>query len=294
MNHPLEENLLDTYEYLLLGPMLSVYKGRTKTKLDGFMKYSNLIIDKFATHSSSFFHLSKGIIETKQSTKERPQRGYDMFTVNSVFRIMMENYATFNHLFVEPQSDEEKKFRFLLWKIDGLTDKQKMDIGHDDFEGAGAILKKDEQILEETIKELESCEFYKNLDPKELEKIYKADKRRYSWRFLIDRGKIRPLKITDLVKHTCKTRGFMNMYRYASIHTHTNYLAVEHFEQTRSKPISKDYSEPITRIAIYLTALMIYDICKIDQNARAEFDQLHSGIREYINGISESIKKQSP
>lgn len=292
MEHPLEKNLLTTYEYLLLGPMMSVYKGRLKTNLDGFMKYSNLIIDKFAIHSSSFFHLSKGIIETRQSTKERPQRGYDMFTVNSVFRILMENYATFNHLFVEPQSYEEQKFRFLLWKIDGLVDKQKMDIGNDDFDGAGAILKKDEQILDSTIKEFEGCEFYKNLAPKELEKIYKADKRRYSWRFLILQGKITPMNITSLVKHTCKTRSFMNMYRYTSIHTHTNYLAVEHFEQTRRKHISEDHTEPITKIAIYLTALMIYDICKIDQNAKAEFDQLPVGIKEYINGISESIKKQ--
>jgi len=292
MNHPLEENLLDFYEYLLLGPMMSVYKGRTETKLEGFLNYSNLIIDKFAIHSSSFFHLSKGIIETKQSTKELPQRGYDLFTVNALFRILMENYATFNHLFVEPQTYEEQKFRFLLWKIDGLVDKQKMDIGGDDFDGADTILKRDEQLLATTIKEFENCEFHKNLDPKELEKIYKPDKRRYSWRFLILANKITPLKITDLVRHTCKTRGFMNMYRYTSIHTHTNYLAVEHFEQTRSKPMSEDYTEPITRIAIYLTAMLIHDICKIDQNAKSEFDKLPAGVREYIDGISGAIKKQ--
>lgn len=272
--------------------MMAVYKGRIKTQLEGFMKYSNLIIDKFAIHSSSFFHLSKGIIETRQSTKEQPQRGYDLFTVNAVFRILMENYATFNHLFVEPQTHEEQRFRCLLWKIDGLVDKQKMDIGDDDFEGVGAILKKDEQILETAIQEFENCAFYKNIDTKELEKIYKPDKRRYSWRFLISENKVIPLKITDLIKHTCKTRGFMNMYRYTSIHTHTNYLAIEHFEQTRSKPMSENYTEPITKIAIYLTALMIFDICKIDQNAKEEFDQLPIRIREYINGISESIKKQ--
>lgn len=292
MNHPLEENLLDTYEYLLLGPMTSIYGGRKRTKLEGFQKYSNLIIDKFAIHSSSFFHLSKGMIETKHSTKEQRQYGYDMFTVNSVFRILMENYATFNHLFVEPKTYEEQKFRFLLWKIDGLVDKQKMDIGINDFEGADTILKKDEQILETAIQEFENCEFYKSMDAKNLEKIYKPDKRRYSWRFLISENVVMPLKITDLVKHTCKTKSFMNMYRYTSIHTHTNYLAIEHFEQTRSKPIHEDYTEPITKIANYLTCMMIYDICKIDQNAMAEFEKLPAITKEYINGITLAIKKQ--
>ena len=84
----------------------------------------------------------------------------------------------------------------------------------------------------------------------------------------------------------------MNMYRYTSIHTHTNYLAVEHFEQTRSKPMSEDYTEPITRIAIYLTAMLIHDICKIDQNAKSEFDKLPENVKEYIDGISGAIKKQ--
>jgi len=280
------------YEHLLLGPMIQVYKGRLKTTLVGLEKYSNLIIDKFAIHSSSFFHLSKGIIETKQSTKEKPQRGYDMFSVNAMFRIMMENYATFHHLYVEPKTKEEMEFRVLLWKIDGLVDKQKLDINPEDFAGAGEILAKDQQTLQKTVEEFESSPFYKSLDPKQLEKIYKKDKRKYSWRFLISEGIITPLKITDLIEHTCRTRAFMNMYRYTSIHTHTNYLAIEHFEQTRSKPMSDDYTEPITRIAIYLTALFIYDLCEIDENAAAEYRKLEPAIKQYINGINQAIKQQ--
>lgn len=119
---------LEFYEYLLLGPLTSVYSARKKTSLTGFLNYSNLIIDKFAIHSSSFYHLSNGIIEHNKSTESVKMRGYDMFSVNSLFRTMIENYITFNHLFVEPKSVEEKEFRFLLWKIDGLVDKSKFSI----------------------------------------------------------------------------------------------------------------------------------------------------------------------
>ncbi len=291
MKHPLEKDLLQTYELFLLSPMIWIYKARLKTKLEGFQNYSNLIIDKFAIHSASFFHLSKGIIETKQSTVENPQRAYDLFTVNAVFRTLMENYATFNHLFVEPKTLEEQEFRFLLWKIDGLVDKQKLDIGIDDFEGVGDILKKDVETLNETIKAFEDCAFFNTIPAKELEKIYKSDKRRYSWRFLISENKITPLKISDLIKHTCKTKAFMNMYRYTSIHTHTNYLALEHFKNTRSKPMPEDYTEPITKVAIYLTILMMVDICKIDKHAMAEFEQFPLPIRQYIQGIYDAIKQ---
>lgn len=90
--------------------------------------------------------------------------------------------------------------------------------------GADIILNRDKCILVETIKEFENCDFYKTLDKKELEKIYKADKKRYCWRFFISKGVILPLKITDLIKHTCPTKAFINMYRYTSIHTHTNFF----------------------------------------------------------------------
>lgn len=90
------------------------------------MNYSNLLIDKFAIHSSSFFHLSEGIIEHKGSTDKVKIKGYDLFTINSVFRVMMETYITFNHIFVEPMTDEEKKFRLYLWKIDGLFIKKEI------------------------------------------------------------------------------------------------------------------------------------------------------------------------
>jgi hypothetical protein len=292
MKHAFEENLLDFYEYLLLGPLTTIYSAKKKTQATELVEFSNLIIDKFAIHSSSFFHLSKGIIELKKSGEKVKMTGYDLFTVNSTFRTMMENYATFNNIFIESKTLEEQRFRFLLWKIDGLFDKQKMDIGESDFEGAKEILEKDKIVLRHTIREFESLPFYRSLDQKQLYKIYKADKEKYNWRFTIDEsGIITPLKISDLIKCTCKTRGFINTYRYTSIHTHTNYLAIEHFKQTRGVPISKEYTNPISKLAIYLTCLIISDICSLDENARSEFEVLPNEVKEYIEGIKNAIKK---
>jgi hypothetical protein len=292
MKHAFEENLLDFYEYLLLGPLTTIYSAKKKTQATELVEFSNLIIDKFAIHSSSFFHLSKGIIELKKSGEKVKMTGYDLFTVNSTFRTMMENYATFNNIFIESKTLEEQRFRFLLWKIDGLFDKQKMDIGESDFEGAKEILEKDKIVLRHTSREFESLPFYRSLDQKQLYKIYKADKEKYNWRFTIDEsGIITPLKISDLIKCTCKTRGFINTYRYTSIHTHTNYLAIEHFKQTRGVPISKEYTNPISKLAIYLTCLIISDICSLDENARSEFEVLPNEVKEYIEGIKNAIKK---
>ena len=60
-------------------------------------------------------------------------------------------------------SCEEKEFYFLLWKIDGLTEKSRFLINQDDFEEAKNIIENDKLILYDTISEFESCKFYKSI-----------------------------------------------------------------------------------------------------------------------------------
>lgn len=293
MKHPSEAHPLDFYEFLLLVPLKKVYLAKKATRQTELIEFSNLLIDKFAIHSSSFFHLSKGIIELKKSGEEVKMTGYDLFTVNSTFRTIMENYSTFNNLFVEPKTKSETEFRFLLWKIDGLFDKERFDILEDDFEGAKEILENDEIVLSETIDRLENNSFYKSLERDQLDKVYKPNKKRVNWRFKIDSDlKITPLTITDLIKHTCRTKGFVNNYRYSSTHTHTNYLAIDHFRQTRGIPISDKYTDPIEKLAIFITCLMICDICEIDLNAGNAFETLPESIKAYIKGINRAIKNE--
>lgn len=112
-----KEKPLDLYDYILRGPFCDIYTEFKKTHKDDCRNYSSLLIDKFAIHSASFFHLSKGIIEHQKSGEQLKMSGYDIFTVNAIFRTIMETYATFHNIFVEPSNIEEKKFRFLLCKL---------------------------------------------------------------------------------------------------------------------------------------------------------------------------------
>lgn len=137
---------------------------------------------------------------------------------------------------------------------------------------------------------MEKNEFYKSLKSNELLKIYKPEKRKTNWRFLYNEGIITPLTISSLIKHTCKTEAFINQYRYSSIHTHSNYLSLEHFKDTRGIPISEDYVNLNTKLAIYLTCLLIDDICNISLDAKKIFEQEEKLIIYYVNGITKSIK----
>lgn len=286
----LYQNPLTFYEYMLLGPLTHIYSGKKKTIVSSWMNYSNLLIDKFAIHSSSFFHLSEGIIEHKGSTDKIKIKGYDLFTVNSVFRVMIETYITFNHIFVEPKTNDEKQFRFYLWKIDGLLEKKKFKIDYENLPNLKIIQEKDKRELLEMMELIKENTFYNSLETSELAKIYDPVRRKSLWKFsIIGNNKIRPLKIIELVEQICKTDAFINAYKYASVHTHSGFISIEHFEKTRSKPISEEYTDPLTRLAIYLTAMIIEDICKIDENAGNQFLYLPEFVRDFITGMKKSM-----
>lgn len=289
----INENPILAFEIMLKGALTNIYTAKKINKdIPDWLSYSDLLIDKFAIHSATYYHLARGIIEHKKSGEVKKMNGYDLFTVNTTIRAIIETYVTFNHIFVEPKSLEEKEFKFLLWKLDGLYQKDNYEIKDSDFEGVSKIKEVNQKNIEKTIHDIKENRFYKSLSQQQLKKILIIEKKRVNWRFLIINEKIHVLKIIQLIKHVCKTRAFVNTYKYSSIHTHSNFPAIEEFKLIRGKEIKEDAPDSMTTIATYVTCLLIYDICEIDINAKKTLSVFPKNIQNFIIGIRNSIKNK--
>lgn len=275
-------------EILLRADLTTVFKGRLKSEITSKQQYANHLISKISIQTSSFYFLSRGIIEHKKSNEQTRLNGYDLFTVNTVFRAIMESYATFHNIFIEPATEQESEFRFLLWKIDGLVEKTKFNVHDDDFEGVQDILKRDKEKLNNTISAFENCSFYKSLDKSQLKKIYHPEKLRYSWRFRICDGEIEALSISKLIEYVYKIRAFVNSYRYSSIHTHSNYCAIEEFERIKGKLIYEDTTEPLERLANLIVMRLIGDLSDMDSNAHEAYLTLDIETRKFIEDMNKA------
>jgi hypothetical protein len=257
-----------------------------------WMAYSNLLIDKFAIHSLSFFHLSQGIVERRSNDTVKKTMGYDLFSVNSLFRVMMETYIAFNWIFVAPETDDEKEFRFLLWKLDGLLEKRKFDYTEEMRLEMAESLQKDLTDKQATIERLKVNTFYRLLSQQEIERVFDISKNKAIWKYELKQDyKLRPLKITELIQITCRIDAFLNMYRYTSLYAHSNYTSVDKFRQMRGQLVSDDYAQPLLKLAIFLTTLVIDDMCLTDQNSRRAFGELEPHLQRSIIGMSSQIKK---
>jgi len=280
------------YEQILLGPMTQICSARKESGYEGWQNYSNLLIDKFAIHSMSYFHLTQGIVERKMDDTTRIAKGYDVFSVNTLFRAMMETYMAFHWLFIAPATIAEKEFRFLLWKLDGLYDKRKFELSEETKLDAADVLVYDAAEKIDASSRLAQNSFCQTLPSKELAKVFDPVKHKAIWRYELQPGpKLKQLKITELVQMTTRTEAFLNLYRYSSMYTHSNYISVDKFRQMRGKPVKDEYAQPLLHQAIVLTSLLIDDLCTSDQNAARAFSDQPYFVQRFIMQTSSYIRK---
>lgn len=279
----MNESPMLVLEYLLLNTLSNVYKQ--KTPKEDWGRYSDLLIDKYAIHASSLYHLMQGVIEHKNSTKEIRLAGYDLFSINALLRVLMETYCTYHHVFISPKSFEERELKFLLWKLDGLIEKGKL-------KNAKYIFDKDEEVIQSTIQLIESSAFLNNLELTDRLKIWDT-KKRANWKFKIKQdNKIQPLKIIELIEYTLPSQLFKDTYIYASTHSHSGYPSIEHFENIRGKEVSDSYTNSIVELVIFLTTFLIRDICETNEASNQVFLYLPSPIKEFINQSNRDFLKR--
>ena len=288
----IENNPIPTYQTYLLKHLTKVYIARKETVRTDWTRYSDLLIDKFAIHSSTLYHLFNGIIERPSSDLNARTTSFDLFSVNSIIRVLIETYIAFNHIFVSASSESEKEFRFLLWQLDGLLEQKKFRVDNSDFDEVESILNENKSRIENLFVQIENNIFYKSLPEEQSLKIFNKKEKKYNWKYKITDGLIiRPLQIIELVEMTCVARIFVNSYRYTSIHTHTGFISIEHFEKMRGKEVSDDYINPLATQSIILTIFLINDICSIDANAQNVFLTFANKDRENIIGINTVCRK---
>jgi hypothetical protein len=286
----LVENPTRKLEELLLFHLLKVYEARKITSRAGFDKYSDLLIDKFAIHAGTLYHLIHGLIEAKDSTERERKMAVDVFTINSLIRVLMETYVTFHHLFVHSNNQEEIEFKVLLWKLEGHFEKKKFRIRETDFEDASTILKLDDEEIVSISSQIANHRFRMHLDEQEFLRIFNVKEKKANWRFLHKHGKARLLKIIDLVEYTCPIRAYFNLYRYASMHTHSSFVSIEQFEKMRGRILSESYINNFPRMASILAIFLIVDLATIDENSKTAFEDFPESDRIDFNGIQHAFR----
>jgi hypothetical protein len=123
--------------------------------------------------------------------------------------------------------------------------------------------------------------------------VFDSAKHKALWKYELKQGnELRPLKIIELVQMVCRTDSFLNLYRYSSLYTHSNFSSLETFRHMRGKPVNDDYTRPLIMQAIFLTALVIEDMCLTNPFSARAFTQEEPYFQRFITQICQRIRSE--
>jgi hypothetical protein len=180
-------------------------------KIPSWMVWSEALIHKLAFHSVTLLNLFEGT-EIPFEVNEMKVKVLDKPSIITLLRVVTENFLTFNYLYGDCVSDEEKQFRLSVWRYCGIKQRTEFEL-----QTQGAKNKQIEELtlLKELKNEILGSPFYGNYKIGQQKEILNGRKPRLfnSWVNLIEESGLR-------------VRLFKNMYGYKSNYSHSEFISV--------------------------------------------------------------------
>ncbi|WP_294312661.1 DUF5677 domain-containing protein [uncultured Chryseobacterium sp.] len=192
----------------------SLYKGEPKLKdREVFIESLNM---RILIAMNSIIKLTEGIyLET--NTQKSTIRIIDFPSINILARSIIESFLTLEYLFYNDLKEDEKEFRFLVWRVSGYKSRQNFFQENDRKKIKKDIDKKLNSELEEIEKlllEIEKSPYYNKLNK---QKLWKLDNygipRLNSWSTLLELSML-------------QTQMFQQSYKLYSNYAHSEFISL--------------------------------------------------------------------
>lgn len=212
--------------------------------------YAHSLVNRFSQYANTVLYLLSG---TK--VRDLPSFGETSFidtaSIDVLTRAAMEAFLVLHCVFYAPKTKEEKDFRYLAYKVAGLSERQAYPEGVFEYEQ----LKADEKRkIDEIHDKLELNAVFQGLSEKQKKRILKGEWRQESWRKIAINAGFGKM----LASH---------MYRHLSGQAHSASLSVL---QTQKALIAKETRilvQPSIDIMNVLIANVIQEYCTLFSEA---------------------------
>ena len=172
----------------------------------------------------------------------------DFPSIATLARAAFETFLAFHFIFVQPLTNEEKHFRYIVWNLGGLKDRQRFMVTTQE----GIDLLQQEKLQ---IEKLEGIIRSSLIFP-HLPDARQKDAIKGKWRF----GN----KWEDLAELTGTHKGyFVSLYAYLSSFAHTGYLSILQLSQAEDKTIQQRLAGIYTNIGLTIMSHFLVAYCSL-------------------------------
>jgi hypothetical protein len=270
----LNANLEDFYEMIEVLFRLHETLGKSAIVIKPWEKYMETLINKLGIQALSLHHLVQGYSYAPKRTdagRFSNKTILDITSCSAILRAQFENFLMFSHIYINPDTDDEKELRHCAWIYSALLLRQK----HPTNEAESLLQKEKDKIaiarLAEQIKKLPS---YERLSIKQQKSLLESGSGKLfsHWE-----------KIMEESGFTNST--FKLLYNMLSIQAHSEGLSSLQLSQASSFKDSianQDMANMYLLHSKILICLMIEAINKRFDIAAKEFEKLDEQTRHKV------------
>lgn len=201
------------------------------------------------------------LLQHAKSIQLLSKNSYDISSIIAISRAQLETYSTFYFLFIRG-SNEERLLRYYLWKLDGLSERQKFNLFLDDFDSTERDEfekqhKKEKLEVDLLKEEIIVLPFFSTIPDNYQKVILKNSRWKFDKEQTIKQKKIVSYSIKGMIDNTDLKKDYIeDMYSFFSMHSHTNYISI-----LQNQQISEESFNLVARHTVrYATILVVYYI----------------------------------
>lgn len=266
------ETAIDLFHALYIENKKSGYDNQ-------FEIYNDILPNKLIGQCITLFSLRKNGIQFEFNDKNYTL--LDAKTAISTFRNIIETYLTWNHIYFYPNSESEKRVKFILWKLDGVKSMNQ-------FENNIEVIKifdnlKDScdkiSLLEQEL--ITNC-FFKSLTCEQKSRIKRVDRRNpnkvkaYNWKFSYDETNKKLKLYTSILPFVKYNLGsfYHDLYKYTSMYVHASYPSAAQFHRNdKNRFSSMRIIDSLNGFSKSILCLGIRDLLIQNPNLKYIFDE---------------------
>jgi len=250
------------------------------SKHDDRKNDTSIIAQKSMLHGYSMVKLIEGV-DVRVPDLKRVIQMPDPMSIVVVFRALLESYLTLNHINFAPD-EEEIKIRYYVWTYFGLTQRSKIAPTILPSEESKRVLEEEKRTIEYLKTEIVNCPHYLSLavDKQKtfLENIAK------DWKISFHHDSYKKLGWHELINNTgLKPEYSAETYRFLSWYAHSTSISIYQLRDMYKDSYCNFLIKNIVSEAAYITAMLVADLVKIDENYRSGYFNLKQEYRDLIN-----------
>lgn len=236
-------------------------------KLDEKDVYSEQLVIKFHLQNLSLLDLAKGhsIHSSFYDNKAPHIKFLDISSIMTIVRSQYESLLIYQHLYVNPESDEEQKLRFEAWVMSSMMQRSTVFSNSEPLDKEK--IENEQKSINEYKKSIQNNKYFKNLTEKEQ-------------RGLLNKGTGKLFKSWDTIFKESKfnEKGvFTNLYFMASVYAHSEGILALQLKETKHLMDHEHMKETLYLMLFYsylMSSIMIKNIINKFPLIKERYDSL--------------------